>query len=58
MDQRSKIAILGFGIEGKAVFQYLHKHGYSNLTVCDRDVDLKEEMPDGVSVRLGAHYLD
>ncbi|MFH1284747.1 MAG: UDP-N-acetylmuramoyl-L-alanine--D-glutamate ligase [Candidatus Peregrinibacteria bacterium] len=57
MDQRSKIAILGFGAEGRAVFEYLKKHEYHELTVCDQDVDLKDEMPDGVSVRLGEHYL-
>ncbi|MBD3360180.1 UDP-N-acetylmuramoyl-L-alanine--D-glutamate ligase [Candidatus Peregrinibacteria bacterium] len=57
MDQRSKIAILGFGIEGRAVFEYLKKHGYHELTVCDQNVDLKDKMPEGVSVRLGEKYL-
>ncbi|MFH1218474.1 MAG: UDP-N-acetylmuramoyl-L-alanine--D-glutamate ligase [Candidatus Peregrinibacteria bacterium] len=58
MDYQSKIAILGFGLEGRAIFKYLKKHGYSNLTVCDGNVDLKKEMPQGVSVRLGKHYLE
>ena len=58
MDQRSKIGILGFGVEGRAVFDYLLEHGYDELTVCDVNVDLDETMPDGVSVRLGPGYLD
>lgn len=57
MDQRSKIAILGFGVEGRAVFEYLLRHNYHDLTVCDQNVDLKEEMPQGVSVHLGPSYL-
>ncbi len=57
MNQRSKIAILGFGAEGRAVAEYLHKHGYSELTICDKNVDLKDEMPEGVSVKLGPKYL-
>jgi len=58
MNQRSKIAILGFGLEGKAVMSYLLKHGYHNLTVCDANVDQKDEMPEGVSVSLGINYLE
>lgn len=58
MDQRSKIAILGFGIEGKSLLQYLTKHNYHDITVCDRDVNIRAQMPDGVSVRLGPDYLD
>lgn len=58
MDQRSKIAILGFGVEGKAVLEYLVKHKYCNITLCDKNVELKREMPDGVSVRLGENYLE
>ncbi len=58
MDQRSKIAILGYGVEGSAVFKYLHEHGFGDLTVCDQNVDLKSKMPDGVSVRLGENHLN
>jgi len=58
MDQRSKIAVLGYGVEGKAMLSYLLRHKYSNVTVCDQRVHLDEKMPDGVSVRLGEHYLD
>jgi len=58
MIQQSKIAILGFGVEGRAIFEWLRKHNYTELTVCDENVDLKKEMPDGVSVRLGPDYLN
>lgn len=58
MDQRSKIAILGFGIEGKAVLAYLQAHKYTEITVCDMNADMAKDMPDGVSVRLGPTYLD
>ncbi len=58
MDQRSKIAILGLGVEGKATLEWLVKHEYHDITVCDKNVDLKEEMPKGVAVRLGEHYMD
>jgi len=58
MNQRSKIAILGFGLEGKATMHYLLRHGYHNLTICDANVDIKDEMPDGVSVHLGTKYLE
>lgn len=58
MDQRSKIAVLGYGVEGKAMVNYLLEHEYHNLTVCDQNVDLKAEMPQGVSVNLGPRYLE
>lgn len=58
MDQRSKIAILGFGLEGKATMKYLLKHGYSELTVCDSNVNLDFKMPEGVSVSLGESYME
>ncbi len=58
MNQQSKIAILGFGVEGRAMFEYLHRNEYPNITICDQDVNLKDEMPGGVSVKLGPGYLD
>jgi len=58
MDQRAKIAILGYGIEGKSTIKHLIDNGFNNITVCDRNVDLKEELPDGVSAHLGEHYLN
>lgn len=58
MNQRSKIAIIGFGVEGRAILDYLLSHAYPNLTVCDQNVDLEDDMPEGVSVHLGPSYLD
>jgi UDP-N-acetylmuramoylalanine--D-glutamate ligase len=58
MDQRSKIAVLGFGVEGQSILKYLLKHGYNELTVCDQNVDLEIDLEQGVSVRLGPEYLD
>ena len=58
MDKRSKIAILGFGVEGRAMLRYLVKHGFHNTTVCDKNVDLKYALPHGVSSVLGPNYLD
>ncbi|MBT4917561.1 UDP-N-acetylmuramoyl-L-alanine--D-glutamate ligase [Candidatus Peregrinibacteria bacterium] len=57
MDQRSKIAILGYGAEGRAIYNYLYDKGYHELTVCDQDVDLKAKLGDGVSAHLGESYL-
>jgi UDP-N-acetylmuramoylalanine--D-glutamate ligase len=58
MNKQSKIAILGFGDEGKALLKYLKKHKYPNITVCDKNVDIKHGMPAGVSVNLGKDYLN
>ncbi|MBU1445781.1 UDP-N-acetylmuramoyl-L-alanine--D-glutamate ligase [Patescibacteria group bacterium] len=40
LNKESKIAILGMGIEGIAIKDYLKKHGYLNLTLCDQKNDL------------------
>lgn len=45
-------------MEGKAVFDYLWSKDYKNLTICDQNVALKADLPEGVSVKLGKHYLD
>lgn len=58
MNKHSKIAILGYGIEGKAMLEYLHKHEFTEITVCDQNPDLKAEFPDGVSSTLGVDYMD
>lgn len=58
MDKRSKVAILGFGVEGRATFDYLEKHEYHDITICDQNVDLKAELPQGASARLGNNYLE
>ena len=58
MNKRSKIAILGFGVEGKTVLDYLIKHEFKEVTVCDKNLELKAELPHGVSAKLGVDYLD
>lgn len=58
MNKRSKIAVLGYGVEGKAVLDYLIKHGFNEITVCDKNVDLKADLPEGVSSTLGVDYLN
>ena len=58
MDLRSKIAISGFGIEGKAMFNWLQKHDFRDITVCDQDVNLDYDFPSGISTRLGEEYLN
>lgn len=58
MDKRSKIAILGLGVEGIATLAWLLKHGYTELTVCDQNVDFEGKLPDGVSSNLGKNYLN
>jgi UDP-N-acetylmuramoylalanine--D-glutamate ligase len=58
MNKHSKIAILGFGVEGRSVFSYLLKHGFSDLTVCDQNLELEYDFPEGVSSRLGPQYLE
>lgn len=58
MDQSSKIAILGYGIEGQAMVKYLLAHGYFDVTICDKNVNLGTEIPDGISTVLGEKYLE
>lgn len=52
------IAILGFGLEGKSILQYLRKspaHKNADITILDRDPKLK--IPRGVRAILGPNYL-
>ena len=58
MDQRSKIAVVGYGVEGKAMLKFLIDNRYGDVTICDKRVRLGSKMPGGVSVQLGEHYLD
>ncbi len=55
MEKTDAIAILGYGVEGRAMLTYLLEHGYTNLTVCDQSKTLVD-IP-GVQMRLGEHYL-
>ncbi len=38
------MAILGFGVEGRSLLKYLLADGYSDLTVCDRNPELADEI--------------
>ncbi len=56
MQKTDKIAILGYGVEGKAMCEYLLRHGYGDITVCDQS-ERVEGLRDGVAFRGGAEYL-
>ncbi len=49
-----KIAILGYGSQGQAAYEYWHKPGND---VVIRDADDKLSLPEGVAGQLGADYL-
>jgi UDP-N-acetylmuramoylalanine--D-glutamate ligase len=48
-----KIAILGYGAQGRSAYEYWHEG--NQLTVCDADEQV--ELPDGVEARLGPDHL-
>jgi UDP-N-acetylmuramoylalanine--D-glutamate ligase len=48
------IAIIGFGTEGRAAYDYYRNKGDS-ITVCDQNVSV--ELPDGAASQLGDDYL-
>lgn len=50
-----KIAILGYGIEAQASYEYFAAQDHE-ITVCDEDTSV--ELPVGVQSVLGASYLD
>ncbi len=56
MEKTDKIAILGYGVEGRAMCEYLLRHGYSDVTVCDQS-ERVEGLADGVKFRGGSEYL-
>lgn len=49
-----KIAILGYGDQGVAAYEYWGRDG-NEITICDKDVNL--QVPAGVSTQLGNDYL-
>jgi len=48
------VAIVGFGIEGRAAFTYWSQLG-AHITVCDQDP--QKQVPDGADRQLGDDYL-
>lgn len=49
-----KVAILGYGIEGRSALHYYQDQG-AEITICDQNKDL--ELPAGVEGQLGDDYL-
>lgn len=59
MDQEfleRSVAILGYGIEGQAVFQYLLSHGKHDVVICDKSTEIDFEF--FKQRRVGSDYLD
>ena len=49
------VAIVGFGVEGKAAFAYWKKLG-AQITVCDQEQSIVSEIPEGIASQLGPYY--
>ena len=54
--KNKKIAIIGFGKEGKDAHKYLIALGCKNITICDQNKSLKGVK--GAKLQLGKDYLD
>ena len=54
-----KIAILGFGKQGRATFNYIRKHFKDKqITIADKNIDInKDEFDENVVLNLGENYL-
>lgn len=53
-----KIAIIGYGVEGRSLAEYFRKRGERDITVCDMKAPgVKKKIP-GVAFRFGPHYLE
>lgn len=50
-----KVALLGFGVENRALLSYLLEQG-AQVTICDQNEELID-VPDGVQTHLGPDYL-
>ncbi|OIO53116.1 UDP-N-acetylmuramoylalanine--D-glutamate ligase [Candidatus Peregrinibacteria bacterium CG1_02_41_10] len=55
---QKKIAVLGFGTEGKAVCEFLVKQGIINLTICDQNEKLNRSSFTNLKFKLGKNYLE
>lgn len=56
LKKQSEIAILGFGEEGRAVFEYLRRKNLKNITICDQKEQI-EDLPKDARTNLGKSYL-
>lgn len=56
MEKTDAIAILGYGVEGQAMCDYLLKHGFTDVTVRDQS-EVIEGLPSGVKFEGGKQYL-
>jgi UDP-N-acetylmuramoylalanine--D-glutamate ligase len=60
--RKQKIAILGYGVEGQAVYRYYSRTAdrgpltAPEITICDANSDL--EVPEGARAQLGPDYLE
>lgn len=52
---RMKVAIVGYGVEGVASYEYFTRHGHE-VTICDQAADL--QVPAGARTHLGDDYLN
>ena len=53
---KTPIAILGFGIEGKAALEFLESQGIDEVTICDQREDV--DIPSEYKKRLGKDVFD
>lgn len=51
-----KIAIVGYGREGRSSYTYFTTQGHHDLTICDQNEEVK--VPPGVATKLGSSYID
>ena len=51
-----KVAILGYGLQGKSAYRY-YRAKNAEITICDMNEELAEELPSDVSYQLGVDYL-
>lgn len=53
-----KIAVAGYGVEGRALARYFRRRGHE-VTVCDESERVKKELAQAnVRMKLGPHYLE
>lgn len=52
-----KIAILGFGLENQSLLKYFIKHNAKNITICDKNKNIKKKEKKNIKWNLGDNYL-